>query len=111
MLFASQSDQLNMPVCSGCFSIKKVLSNLQEDRNGCCTAVNPSTGLVLKMFAKDNDFTYEQNIYAQLSKHNIQHIPYILGTFHSDWMQVDGLLISYEGHPLLDVGTISESDR
>ena len=62
------------------------------------------------MFAKDNEFTYERNIYAQLRKHNIQHIPYIFGTFRNDWMQVDALLIRYEGDPLLDVGTISESD-
>ena len=99
-----------MSTCSGCFAIKKVPFDLLEDRNGRRTAVSPSTGLVLKMFARYKDFTDEQNIYAQLGKHNIQHIPYILGTFHNDWMQVNALLISYEGHRLLDVGKISESD-
>jgi len=32
------------------------------------------------MFANYKDFTDERNIYAQLGKHNIQHIPYILAS-------------------------------
>jgi hypothetical protein len=84
--------------------------DLQEDRDGRRTAVSPSTGLVLKMFAKDKDFTDERDIYAQLGKYNIQHIPYSLGTFRNDWMQVNAVLISYEGRPLLDGGPISRSD-
>jgi len=73
-------------------------------------SVSPSTGLVMKMFANNKDFTDEQKVYARLCKYNIRHIPHILGTFRNDWMQVDALMISYEGHPLLDVGTISELD-
>jgi hypothetical protein len=99
-----------MPICSGCFTIKKVPFDLLEDRNGHRTAVSPSTGLVVKMFAKDKDSNNEQKIYAKLGRHNIQHIPYILRAFRNDWMQVNVLLISYEDHPVLDVGMISEAD-
>lgn len=84
--------------------------DLLEDRNGRRTAVSPSTGLVLKMFAMDRDFTDERDIYAHLGKYDIQHVPHSLGTFRNDWMQVNALLISYEGRPLLDGGTISRSD-
>jgi hypothetical protein len=52
------------------------------------------------MFAKEKEFTDEKDIYAQLGKFNIQYIPYSLGTFRNDWMQVNALLMSYEGHPL-----------
>ena len=62
------------------------------------------------MFAKDKDFDDERNIYANLGKHSIKHIPYILGTFRNDWMRVNALLMSYEGRPVLDAGTFSESD-
>lgn len=95
---------------SGYFAINKIPFDLREDRNGRRTAVSPSTGLVLKMFAKDKDFTDERDIYAQLNKYNIQHIPRNLGTFRNDWMEVNALLISYEGRPVLDGETISRSD-
>jgi hypothetical protein len=62
------------------------------------------------MFANDVDFSDERSIYAKLGEHNVQHVPYILGTFRNDWMKVNALLMSYEGHPLLDPGAITESD-
>jgi hypothetical protein len=95
---------------SGYFATKKIPFHLLEDRNGRRTSISPSTGLVLKMFASYKDFTDERNIYARLCKYNIQHTPHILGAFRNDWMQVNALLISYEGYPLLDAGTISELD-
>jgi hypothetical protein len=100
----------NRPCCRGLFSITKIPFDLLEDQDGRRVATSPLTGLVLKMFSDEEDLSIEQRIYMILSERSIPGIPRYFGSFRNSWMNVDALLISYEGLPLKEEEMINLSD-
>lgn len=85
---------------SGWLNIPEVHFELLGDRDGRRVATSPSTGLVLKMFSNEDEFSAERGIYERLNHSGIQYIPRYYGAFRNQWMQVDALLISHEGEPV-----------
>jgi hypothetical protein len=83
---------------------------LQEERDGHRAATSPLTGLVLKMFSYQEDFSNERDIYILLNERGIRGVPYYFGSFRNSWTDVDALLISYEGLALKEEEEIVLSD-
>lgn len=62
------------------------------------------------MFSDPEDFSKEQFIYMLLNERGIRGVPYYFGSFRNSWMNVDALLISYEGLRLKEEEMIVLSD-
>lgn len=79
-----------------------------ENRDGRYVGINKDLNLVIKIFADENAFSTEYEVYKLLSQNGCLYVPKFYGAFENHSIDMLAILISCEGEEV--EGFFTESD-